>query len=83
MPFFAVRHQELTFPDAQVHPIVIGGCEPCEPALHANELGIRFVAVLLQPVGEHQARGVVVGVFDDGSVQGSTFVHCLGPMFGG
>ena len=33
--------------------------------LHADELGAVGLAVLLQPVGVHQPRGVVVGVGED------------------
>ena len=58
--------QQLLLAEAQAHLGGVPGRQAGSLDLHADELGALALALLLQPVGEDEARGVVVDVRDDG-----------------
>jgi hypothetical protein len=58
--------QQLLLAEAEPHLGGVPGRQAGPLDLHADELGAVAVALLVEPVGVTEARGIVVDVCDDG-----------------
>lgn len=76
-PLLAVPLEQLLLAHPQEHLRRIPLRQPGALHLHADELGALVAAVLLQPVGVHQARRVLVDVRDDVVQEALGHAHCV------
>jgi hypothetical protein len=74
-PLLTVFQEQFAFAFAKGLLLGIILREVSAEALDADELGTIAVAVVVEPVGEHQARGIVVGVGDDVFEESLLVVH--------
>jgi hypothetical protein len=77
-PFALVVEQERALAGPQVVGPRVVRRQALAPALKADEFGAGTVAVLVQPVGVHQPRRIVLGILEDGLKKGVGVSHgCL------